>query len=396
MDDLTTKLAEALRLISFASMDRGARDAATEALRLYDAAKAQPKQAAEPAILNCEIQPRPLSHPLTDYRHAISEGPLHYTWQDKPHRLVYDLIAAVRFYAAPVAQAEPVAGVLATRLAVAEEMAAHYAAQLDEVREQKDGAYLERNRCVALIARMALALGLKAGVAKTAIEGWSEDWHGCVYIDLPEGQASWHYHDSQAFLFDGLPTYAGAWDGHSTPEKYERVAASFAAPVAQAEPEWLPIDGGYFVSSDGLVKDSKGGLLGQWKNQDGYMLVRLNNPRRIERVHRLVAKAFVPNPGAHSVVNHLDSDRANNRAVNLEWCTQAENLAHATSMGRMQRDYWKGKRSPNAFLTDGEVRAIRAEYATGSSSLSKLAEKFGISKRCVGRVVNLEVYRDVQ
>lgn len=69
--------------------------------------EAQAALAAEPAILNCEIQPRPLSHPLTDYHRAISEGPLHYTWQDKPHRLVYGLIAAVRFYAAPVAQAEP-------------------------------------------------------------------------------------------------------------------------------------------------------------------------------------------------------------------------------------------------------------------------------------------------
>lgn len=48
MTDLTTKLAEALRLISFASMDRGARDTATEALRLYDEAKAQPVQDLPP------------------------------------------------------------------------------------------------------------------------------------------------------------------------------------------------------------------------------------------------------------------------------------------------------------------------------------------------------------
>jgi hypothetical protein len=141
---------------------------------------------------------------------------------------------AVAQFTAPAAPAEPAPDLLATRLAVAEEMAAQYAAQLDQVREQKNGAYLERNRCVALIARMALALGQRAGVARTAIEGWSEDWHGCVYIDLPAGQASWHYHDSQASLFDGLPAYKGAWDGHSTPEKYERVAASYVAPVAPA------------------------------------------------------------------------------------------------------------------------------------------------------------------
>lgn len=94
-----------------------------------------------------------------------------------------------------------------------------------KLEEEKDGAYLERNQCVALIAKMALSLGLKAGTARTAIEGWSEDWHGCVYIDLPDGQVSWHYHDSQAHLFADLPAYDGAWDGHDTPEKYRRVNA---------------------------------------------------------------------------------------------------------------------------------------------------------------------------
>lgn len=64
--------------------------------------------AAVPAqpVLDCEIQPRPLAYPLTDYHRAGVDGPLHYTWKDKPHRLLYDLIAAVRYYAAP--QAVPV------------------------------------------------------------------------------------------------------------------------------------------------------------------------------------------------------------------------------------------------------------------------------------------------
>lgn len=96
-----------------------------------------------------------------------------------------------------------------------------------DLKNAKDGAYLERNKCVALIASMALAMGLKAGRAKTSIEGWSEDWHGCVYIDLPSGQVSWHYHDSQGHLFDRLPSYVGSWDGHDTTEKYRRVADAF-------------------------------------------------------------------------------------------------------------------------------------------------------------------------
>ncbi len=76
---------------------RGRVDAAAAGLEAALAAvPAQP-------VLDCEIQPRPLAYPLTDYHRAGVDGPLHYTWKDKPHRLLYDLIAAVRYYAAPQA-----------------------------------------------------------------------------------------------------------------------------------------------------------------------------------------------------------------------------------------------------------------------------------------------------
>jgi len=90
---------------------------------------------------------------------------------------------------------------------------------LAAMRERKDEAYLERNQLVAALSKI-----YPSGIAKTAIPGWSEDWHGCVYIDSPVGQLSWHYHDSQAYLFEHLPEYTKPWDGHTTEEKYERLA----------------------------------------------------------------------------------------------------------------------------------------------------------------------------
>lgn len=109
-------------------------------------------------------------------------------------------------------------------VAVAYALAAHRASAVAEMERRKDGAYEERNRVVAALARAALAAGWRAGLARTAIEGWSDDWHGCVYIETPEGQLSWHYHDSQAWMFADLPAYNAAWDGHTTPEKYQRLA----------------------------------------------------------------------------------------------------------------------------------------------------------------------------
>lgn len=102
--------------------------------------------------------------------------------------------------------------------------------QLLQTHAAKEGAYLERNRLVA-----ALATCYPAGTAITPIEGWAPEFCNCVFIDLPTGQASWHYHDSQAHLFAHLPPYNGTWDGHTTEEKYERVARlNGARPAVEA------------------------------------------------------------------------------------------------------------------------------------------------------------------
>jgi hypothetical protein len=92
-------------------------------------------------------------------------------------------------------------------------------AKIGELEKERDGAYLERNRLVSLLSKI-----FPAGLKKTAIEGWDPEWHNCVFIDLPSGQASWHFHDNEAYLFDHLRPYAGEWDGHSTGEKYARIA----------------------------------------------------------------------------------------------------------------------------------------------------------------------------
>jgi hypothetical protein len=91
--------------------------------------------------------------------------------------------------------------------------------------KQKDDAYAERNKCVALLARMAIATGLKAGLGKhdEKDESWDDDWRNIVFVELPSGQVSWHIQETELPMFSFLPVYSGTWDGHTTSEKYQRV-----------------------------------------------------------------------------------------------------------------------------------------------------------------------------
>lgn len=75
--------------------------------------------------------------------------------------------------------------------------------------------------------------------------------------------------------------------------------------------------------------------------QNGYARVYMRrvstNKREDVYVHRIIAKLFVENPENKPFVNHLDCNRANNKASNLEWVTSKENNEYALKHGFMQR-----------------------------------------------------------
>ena len=92
---------------------------------------------------------------------------------------------------------------------------------------------------------------------------------------------------------------------------------------------------GYMITSDGVVIGKKGKAL-KPIYVNGYARVDMyvNKKHCREFIHRLVAKAFIPNPNNYPIVNHKDENPKNNNVDNLEWCTYAYNNAYGTRGAR--------------------------------------------------------------
>lgn len=99
---------------------------------------------------------------------------------------------------------------------------------------------------------------------------------------------------------------------------------------------WKPVEGfPYEVSNEGRIRNSKGSVLKQFRQKNGYMAVKLfKDGKGVNyRVHRLVACAFLDRPEGKEEVNHKDGDKENNAASNLEWSNRSENVRHAFMTG---------------------------------------------------------------
>ena len=94
-------------------------------------------------------------------------------------------------------------------------------------------------------------------------------------------------------------------------------------------------EGLYQVSSLGSIKNIEKNIYSKLYKQIGYLGVDLtkNKIKKRHLVHRLVAKAFIPNVENKAQVNHINGLKDDNRVGNLEWCTARENNIHAIKTG---------------------------------------------------------------
>lgn len=88
----------------------------------------------------------------------------------------------------------------------------------------------------------------------------------------------------------------------------------------------------YITKENCKPREVKGKILTPFFDRPkGYLSVSLskNNKIKLQRIHRLVAQAFIPNPDNLIQINHKDGNKTNNNVENLEWCSCKDNIRHA-------------------------------------------------------------------
>jgi len=118
-------------------------------------------------------------------------------------------------------------------------------------------------------------------------------------------------------------------------------------------------------------------VLSQYVESNGYksVAVQINGKRRKFSTHHLVARAFAPGYEPGLCVNHINGNKLDNNAENLEWVTLARNTQHAWETGLVNL---RADNNPMRKLSSGQVRIIRRLRTIGASR-GELATLCGVS-----------------
>ena len=147
----------------------------------------------------------------------------------------------------------------------------------------------------------------------------------------------------------------------------------------------------YFICDNGDVISEKAKtkkILSKNKtNGNGYIVCSLlkNGKYKNHYVHRMVAKAFIPNPENKPTVNHIDGNKKNNNVDNLEWNTYSENSTHAINvLGNIRNT--KPMREAAYLSIIKEITLTNGEEIITAKSGTEMAKKLGVSVSGVSMV----------
>lgn len=172
--------------------------------------------------------------------------------------------------------------------------------------------------------------------------------------------------------------------------------------------QWIKVNGGggrYWISSAGrlatlnhytkLSNRGKVAIMKPAKDANGYLrtMIIINGRPSTVKMHRMVAEHFIPNKKNKPQVNHLNHDKTDNRAVNLEWCTHRENIDHCVRAGRQSVN--NGSKNGMAQLTEADVLNIKKMYKPYVVMAKDLAKEYGVQTCTIKDIVRGRTWKHV-
>lgn len=177
---------------------------------------------------------------------------------------------------------------------------------------------------------------------------------------------------------------------------------------------WKPVvgyEGLYEVSNLGRIKSLSrltschGYFTKSWPEKilhptiqnNGYMSLPLYKHGVMKRysVHRLVAMAFIENPNDYSCVDHIDTDKTNNRVDNLRWCNHKSNSNNPKTIESMKRFFANLSQEQISSLRTAASKAKSKTVYVYDENITKLInsyynvgaahEQLGLSKTTIQR-----------
>jgi len=161
----------------------------------------------------------------------------------------------------------------------------------------------------------------------------------------------------------------------------------------------IDYEGLYQVSNFGRIKSldkeifgipgslRKSKILKPCLNSGGYLGLCLRKGGKVKshNVHILVAKAFHENNEDKAEVNHIDANKFNNKADNLEWNSRCENMRHAFDNNLIHRNC--GEKHHKSKLTAEDVIKIRELYENNEYTKNELSIMYGVSDTSIHYII---------
>ena len=146
--------------------------------------------------------------------------------------------------------------------------------------------------------------------------------------------------------------------------------------------EHLKISGNKkWLVKDKILKPSKCNTKKYWRIKVFYK----NGSSKIESIHRLVAFAFVSNPNKYEQVNHIDMDKNNNKAGNLEWCTNLYNTQQSFIVGDRKKSMARGEDSHFNKYSEEFIKQIEVLSQSGMKACN-IAKQLNIPKTLISEI----------